>query len=360
MPPKRHITAPAGFYAAGTTCGIKESGLPDLGLIVCDRAATAAGVFTRSRTPGAPVTVTRSHLRRGRARGIVINSGNANDCTGQAGLRDARAMARRVAERMGQQQHPAAGPPWRAGDVLVASTGIIGHLLPMERVTAGIDTLAARLHRDAAADAELARAILTTDLTTKAAHRRVTIGGRKVQLAGVAKGSGMIAPNMATMLAFVTTDAAVAVAPLRQALKRAAAVSFNRISVDQHTSPSDMLLALASGAAGHETIAGPGADLDTLQAALTDLCQDLAYQIVADGEGATRIFRVEVRTARSEREADRVGKTIVDSPLVKTAVHGSDPNWGRIVTAAGYSGAAINPGRMSLHIGGGCSGGGGG
>ena len=351
-PPTRHITAPRGFYAAGTTCGIKESGHPDLGLIVCDRAATAAGVLTRSRTPAAPILVNKRHLRGGRARAIVINSGNANASTGKAGLADARAMCRRVTTGLRALNHDATADGLRPRDVLVASTGIIGHRLPMDRVTAGIDHLVTKIHRDAAADAELARAMLTTDLAIKAAHRRVRIGGKRVQVAGVAKGSGMIAPNMATMLAFITTDAAIAVAPLRQALRQAAAASFNRISVDQHTSPSDMVLALASGAAGHETITGPGAELDALAAALTELCQDLAHQIVADGEGATRIFRVEVRRARSQREADRVGKAIVDSPLVKTAVHGADPNWGRIVTAAGYSGAAINPGRMSLHIGG--------
>ena len=351
-PPTRHITAPKGFYAAGATCGIKESGHPDLGLIVCDRPATAAGVLTRSRTPAAPILVNKRHLRGGRARAVVINSGNANASTGSAGLADARAMCRRVASGLRQLNHDAAGDAPRPSDVLVASTGIIGHPLPMERVTAGIDHLVTKIHRDAAADAELARAILTTDLSTKAAHRRVRLAGKAVHLAGVAKGSGMIAPNMATMLAFITTDAAIAVAPLRQILRHAAAASFNRISVDQHTSPSDMVLALASGAAGHDTITGPGDALDTLAAALTDLCQDLAHQIVADGEGATRIFCVQVRAARSQREADRVGKAIVDSPLVKTAVHGADPNWGRIVTAAGYSGAAINPARMSLHIGG--------
>lgn len=351
-PPQRHVTIPRGFFAAGATCGLKESGWPDLALIVADRPCAAAGVFTKSRTPGAPLVVTKRHLRGGRARGVIVNSGNANDCTGKQGLRDAERMCELVASGLGRCNVPKLRKTLAAEDILVGSTGIIGHLLDMDKIRAGVETLIGRLDRGAEADATAARAILTTDLAAKTARRRVMIGDKRVNVAGIAKGSGMIAPNMGTMLAFITTDAAIASPMLTRALRQAAAVSFNRISVDQHTSPSDMALVLASGAAKNETIDAPGEAYDRLVEALTDLCRDLAHQIVRDGEGATRVFRVQIVGARSEREADRVAEAIVNSPLVKTAVHGGDANWGRIVTAAGYSGAAIQPHRMSLWIGG--------
>ena len=349
----RSITLPKGFYAAGTTCGLKESGWPDLALIAADRPCSAAGVFTRSRTPGAPVTVSRRHLRGGRSRGILINSGNANASTGRAGQRDATEMCRQVASGLAHANvETLRQTDLNARDVLVGSTGIIGRPLAMDKITNGVETLLTRLGRGAEADAAAARAILTTDLTPKSARRRITIDGKTVHIAGIAKGSGMIAPNMGTLLAYVTTDAAIGAPLLHRALRDAATVSFNRISVDQHTSPSDMLIALASGAAGHHTLDDTTSDdYQRFAAALADLCKELARQVVADGEGATRVFRVQVTGARSEREADRVAQAVVNSPLVKTAVHGGDANWGRIVTAAGYSGAAIQPGRMSLHIG---------
>ncbi|HEX7009659.1 MAG TPA: bifunctional glutamate N-acetyltransferase/amino-acid acetyltransferase ArgJ [Phycisphaeraceae bacterium] len=351
--PPRHLTLPRGFYAAGTTCGIKASGLPDLALIAADRPCAAAGVFTRSRTPGAPLIVSRRHLGTGRASAIIINSGNANASTGQAGLRDAREMCRLVAQNLAHCPHqPLQQLKLSPRDVLVASTGIIGRPLPMDRIARGVATLTTRLGRGRTFDAQAARAILTTDLAPKAAHRQITLAGKTVHLAGIAKGSGMIAPNMATMLAFITTDAAIAPAMLRQALRQAAQASFNRISVDQHTSPSDMAIILASGAANHPTLTQPNRNWQAFCDALTDLCRDLAYQIVKDGEGATKVFRVQVTGARTQRDADRVAQAIVNSPLVKTAVHGGDPNWGRITTAAGYSGAAVNPANMSLTIGG--------
>jgi len=335
------ITTPRGFRAAAVTCGIKESGKADLAVIVADVPCTAAGVFTTSRTPSAPVRVGRSHLRGGRARAIVCNSGNANASTGRQGERDARQMCQLLAERIGCP----------ARQVLPTSTGIIGVPLPMAKIERGIGEAAADLARGPAADRAAAAAIMTTDLVPKTAHRSVRLGEKIVHLAGIAKGSGMIAPNMATMLAFITTDAAVSAPMLKRALREAAAASFNRISVDEHTSPSDTALALASGLAGHRTIAQPGQALTQFTEALTDLCRDLAYQIVQDGEGATRIMRVTVQGAKSVRDADRVGRAVVNSPLVKTALHGCDPNWGRITTAAGYSGAAIKPEKMSLFIG---------
>ncbi|MEX0653451.1 MAG: bifunctional glutamate N-acetyltransferase/amino-acid acetyltransferase ArgJ [Phycisphaeraceae bacterium] len=348
------MTQPAGFYAAGGTCGIKASGLPDLALIVADRPCAAAGVFTRSRTPGAPVIVSRRHLRSGQAQAIIVNSGNANASTGKAGEHDATTMCKLLARQLTQDEHtPLREVTLKPADVLVASTGIIGHRLPMDLIGRGVATLVPRLGRNRQADVNAARAIMTTDLAPKSALTTLDLAGQTVTLAGIAKGSGMIAPNMGTMLAFITTDAAIAAAPLQQALRDAAAASFNRTSVDQHTSPSDMAFALASGAADHKPITTAAGDAYAAFAdALTALCRDLAYQVVQDGEGATKVFRMQVTGARTEREADRVAKAVVDSPLVKCAVHGGDPNWGRIVTAAGYSGAAIQPAKMSLHVGG--------
>jgi glutamate N-acetyltransferase/amino-acid N-acetyltransferase len=353
QPDQPGITTPSGFYAAGTACGIKPSGLPDLTLIAADRLCAAAGTFTRSRTVGAPVAVNKRHLRTGEAAAIVCNSGNANASTGKQGQSHAIATCRLVTEQL--QAHgpaPIRRLALKPRQVLVASTGIIGQPLPMERLEHGIQGVAPRLARGDAADGEAARAVLTTDLVSKTASRQLKIGNKTVRLGGIAKGSGMIAPNMATLLCFITTDAAIAQPALQQALKEAVAASFNRTSVDQHTSPSDMALALASGAAGNTQITARSKHIDAFRQALYEVCQDLAYQVVKDGEGATRVFRVRITGARDEREADRVGKAIVDSPLVKTAVHGGDPNWGRVITAAGYSGAALQPERMSLYIGG--------
>ena len=338
------ITRCRGFMAAGGVCGIKPSGKPDLALIVADVPCAAAGVFTTNRVVGAPVIVNKRHLRAtaGVARAIVCNSGISNSATGARGVRDAEAMCRAVAEAVGCSPR----------EVLVSSTGVIGRLLPTPRVVRGIGALSARLARGPKADAAAAAAIVTTDLATKSAFRRVRLGGRTVSLAGIAKGSGMIAPNMATMLVFTVTDCAITASSLAAALREAALGSFNRISVDEHTSPSDTVLTLASGLAGNPRItARRGRDYRAFVAALTELCRDLAYQVVRDGEGATRVFRVRVRGARDAADADRIGRAIVNSPLVKTAVHGADPNWGRIVTAAGYSGAAIRPERMRLSIG---------
>lgn len=318
-----------------------------MALIVADRPCAAAGVFTRSRTPAATISVNRRHLRSGYAAAIVCNSGNANASTGRQGHRDAVATCRLVAERL--RARPGFDPGTR--DVLVASTGPIGHLLPMDRIDRGITTLVRQLGRGRTADQEAARAIMTTDLVPKTAYRQWTIGGGRIQMGGIAKGSGMIGPNLATMLAFVTTDASIEPPLLQAVLRDAAASSFNRISVDQHTSPSDTVLVLASGAATGPPIRRTGSALNRFTSALNSLCQDLAYQIVADGEGATKIFRVRVTEAHSEREADRVARAVVNSPMVKTAVHGSDPNWGRIITAAGYSGVALEPARSSLWIG---------
>ena len=335
------ITHPPGFRAAGGPCGIKPTGGADLALIVADTACVAAGVLTRNRIQGAPVRVTRRRLRGGRARAILCNSGVANVCTGEQGKRDVTTTTRRLARSLDCPE----------GQVLPASTGIIGHRLPAERIEAGIESLVPALDRGPAVDRDVALAILTTDLVPKATTRELTLGGSRVRVGAVAKGSGMIAPNMATLLAFVTTDAAVTAPALQRALRTAADRSFNRISVDHDTSTSDMLLALANGSAGNVPVRAADEDETILADALADACGELAERVVRDGEGATRLFRVAVRGARSERDADRVGHTVVGSPLVKTAVHGADPNWGRIVMAVGRSGADIRPERLTVRIG---------
>ncbi len=342
----RSITLPRGFQAAGTTCGIKPSGKPDMALILAEHPCAAAAVFTKNRLPGAPVIAGKRHLRNGRAQAIVINAGIANDATGQEGIDNALTTCKLVTQELAGR-----GIHIQPRDVVPSSTGVIGPHLPMDKIARGVSQLAKKLARGPKPDDDAARGIMTTDLTPKSANASVKLGSATVRLGGIAKGSGMIAPNMATMLVFITTDAAISPAMLKLALRQATAVSFNRISVDQHTSPSDTVAILASGLAGNRAITRPGNALDIFTEKLTQLCNNLAYQIVKDGEGATRVFHVAVTGARTEREADRVAKAVVDSPLVKTAVHGGDPNWGRIVTAAGYSGAPISPQKLSLTIG---------
>ncbi|MEM6551690.1 MAG: bifunctional glutamate N-acetyltransferase/amino-acid acetyltransferase ArgJ [Planctomycetota bacterium] len=336
--PTGSITRPKGFRAAGGVCGVKASGKPDLALIVADGPCSAAGVFTRNKVLGAPVMVGKRHVRNGQARAIVCNSGNSNVATGRQGLDDAVAMCRATAEAVG----------CAPGEVLPASTGIIGRVLPIEKITAGIASLAPKLKAGPTPDTAAARAILTTDLVTKSSVRRLRSG---VTIGGIAKGSGMIAPSMATMLGFITTDAEVPPPVLRQALREATDASFNRISVDTDTSTSDTVYVLASGQAARSAIKQPsGSRYTAFVAALTEVCGELAEAIVRDGEGMTKLFRVEVSGAKSMKDADRVGRAIAESPLVKTAIHGADPNWGRIAMAAGKSGAALKPESMTIAI----------
>ena len=285
--------------------------------------------------------ISREHLRRPSIQAVVCNSGQANVGVGEQGLDDARLMCALTADQIGCD----------ASEVLVCSTGVIGQPLPMDRIANGIAALGGKLSRGPAANEEVARSILTTDLVTKTACRGVRVGGKTVRLAGVAKGSGMIGPDMATMLAFLTTDAAITAGRLKKALIRAVDVSFNRIGIDMDTSTSDSVLILASGAAGNPKIGAACPDEHRFVAALSDLCGELAYRIVRDGEGATKVFRVKVAGARSTKDADLVGRSVVGSPLVKSAVHGSDPNWGRLLMAVGKSGAAVNLDRLTLHIG---------
>lgn len=332
------ITAPLGFRAAAVAAGIKP-GRSDLALIFADAPCAAAGVFTQSRAAAAPVLVSREHLASGRARAVVINAGCANAATGAAGLRDAREMAAVTAASLGCTPQ----------EVLVASTGVIGVPLPMERVRAGIAAAAGRLSREGGSDA--ANAILTTDTRPKTACVPVSIGGRAVTIGAMAKGAGMIAPNMATMLAFFTTDAALSPALLRRALVDAVGESLNRITVDGDTSTNDTALLLASGAAGAPEVAAEGPDLEAFRRGLTQAARALAEAIVRDGEGVTRIAQVRVEGAPSDSDADRIARTVAESALVKTALHGGDPNWGRILAAAGRAGVAVDLGRADIFVG---------
>jgi glutamate N-acetyltransferase/amino-acid N-acetyltransferase len=331
------ITAPRGFRAAGVSCGIKARGL-DLALIVSDTRAAAAGIFTTNRAQAAPVVLSRRQLTAssGHATGIVVNSGCANACTGADGMRHAEAMADRTAAAIG-----CGGP-----DVLVASTGVIGVQLPMDKVTRGIQSAAAALAPGGNADA--ARAIMTTDPFPKEASVEVTTANGTFRVGGMAKGSGMIEPNMATMLGFVTTDAAVEPALLRRALKTAADETFNAISVDGECSTNDCVFVLANGASG---VVLKDSDYAILVEALRHVCEPLAVGIVRGGEGATKLVTVRVTGAASNDEARSAARAIANSPLVKTAIHGGDPNWGRLVAVAGRSGSDFVLDRAAVHIG---------
>ena len=332
------VTAPLGFRAAGVASGIKPDRL-DLALVVADAPCASAGVFTSNLAQAAPVLVSREHLLGSRTRAIVANAGCANAATGVAGLADAREMAALAAS--------AVGCP--AEQVVVASTGVIGVRLPMQKVRAGIAAAFPLLSRDGGPDA--ARAIMTTDTRPKEVIVPFTVSGVPCRVGGMAKGAGMIAPNMATMLAFFTTDAAVEPGLLRRTLAEAVGESLNRITVDGDTSTNDCAVVLASGAAGARPVEREGADQAAFQGALTEAARQLARMLVRDGEGVTRIAEVRVEGARTAAEADRIARTVAESPLVKTALHGGDPNWGRVLAALGRAGVALDISRVSLWIG---------
>jgi glutamate N-acetyltransferase/amino-acid N-acetyltransferase len=332
------VTAPLGFRAAGVASGIKPDRL-DLALVVADGPCASAGVFTSNLAQAAPVLVSRGHLARGRTRAIVANAGCANAATGEAGLADAREMAALTAR--------AALCP--VEEVVVASTGVIGVRLPMEKVRAGIASAFPRLSREGGPDA--ARAIMTTDTRSKEVMVPFKASGVTCRVGGMAKGAGMIAPNMATMLAFFTTDAAVEPQLLDRALRAAVGESLNRITVDGDTSTNDCAVVLASGASGAPPIASDGADDRCLRDSLTEAARQLARMLVRDGEGVTRVAEVRVEGALSSADADRIARTVAESPLVKTALHGGDPNWGRVLAAVGRAGVPLDVSRVSLWIG---------
>lgn len=332
------VTAPGGFRAAAVAAGIKPEGL-DVALLVADMGCSAAAVFTTNRAQAAPVVVSREHLAAGQARAVVVNAGCANAGTGEQGLRDAREMAALVAREIG----------CRPGEVVVASTGVIGVNLPMDKVRSGIAHAVPCLSRDGGAQA--ARAILTTDTRPKEVVVEFALDGHRATVGAMAKGSGMIAPNMATMLAFFTTDAALDPRLLHRALREAVGVSLNRITVDGDTSTNDMAVVLASGAAPAKAIMEEGRDYDAFRAALTQAAREIAGMIVRDGEGATRVAEVRVEGARVESEADRIARTVAESPLVKTALNGGDPNWGRVLAAVGRAGVELDMGQVDLFLG---------
>ena len=330
-----------GLSFATAACGIKAQERPDLCLMVMEPGATVAGVLTRSKTASAPVEWCRARLPRGRARAIIVNSGNANAFTGKAG----ETSVARVVEAV------AAGLGCRRQDVLAASTGVIGQPLPTDKILATIAGLPKKLKPDAWEQA--AAAIMTTDTYPKGAVREAEIGGKPVTLAGIAKGSGMIAPDMATMLSFVFTDARLPAEVLQTLLRQGADRSFNCITVDGDTSTSDTLLLGATGKAKHPRITeARDPRLAAFRAALEDLLRDLAQQVVRDGEGASKFVTLRVRGAASRNAARRIGLAIANSPLVKTAIAGEDANWGRIVMAVGKSGERVDRDRLSIAIGG--------
>jgi len=334
------VTAPEGFRSASLHCGIKaKAGALDLAVLATDEPATAAGLFTTNLAKAAPVLVSQHHLTStsGRARAVVVNSGCANACTGDDGMANAVRMTAETAAALG----------CAAEEVLVASTGVIGVGLKMDRVVPGIRTAAAALARETGAD--MARAIMTTDPFPKECAVEVTTPRGTFRVGGTAKGSGMIEPNMATMLGFITTDAAVPPELLRRALTDSAQRTFNAITVDGECSTNDCVFAMASGAAGVPV----DEDLyPVLRAAFYEVSRELAMAIVRGGEGATKLITINVTHAATEADAMRVAKTIANSPLVKTAVHGADPNWGRIVAAAGRSGVWFDVDRATVHVGG--------
>ncbi len=337
---------PPGFLAGAVACGIKSSGGPDLALLVSRIPATAAAVFTRNKVVGAPIILGRRMLRRGVLTACVINSGCANVCTGERGLADAREMCALAASTL-----TTIGIPAEADQILPSSTGVIGRFLPMERLREGLPRLAASLGGSLRHSQRFARGILTTDTRPKTAAVTFLLNGRRITVTGWCKGSGMIAPNMATMLAFVATDAAIAAAPLRAAVRQVAAETFNCVTVDQHTSTSDTFVVLANGQAANRRITASGPAWRKFTQALHDVCDALSRQIAADGEGATKLVRVWATGAATAADARKAALAIANSPLVKTALHGADPNWGRFVSAAGYSGAKMNPGQARCRVG---------
>ena len=335
------VTYPEGFVAAAVRCGLKSEGA-DLALLVTDSVANVAGVFTTNRVQAACVQYSRRVARSGTARAVLINAGNANACNGERGEQDNRTLAEWVSRHL----HIAPDA------VLTASTGIIGHLLPMEKLQAGIADAVANLDRDDQTDSNLAHAIMTTDTRPKfrAANADSDQWVAPIRFGGMCKGAGMIAPNMATMLAFITTDARLPAPLLQEALKRAVAHSYNCVTIDGDTSTNDMCLLLASGM-GDGEISSAGSGFEDFVEALTRLCVTLAKEIARDGEGATKLAEIVVRGAPTEIHARTIAKTVAESPLVKTALFGCDPNWGRLLMAAGRAGVPFDPNRIDVHIG---------
>jgi len=340
-----HLLSPAGFRASGVYAGIKSRQSPDVGLLLCDAPASAAAVFTTNKVVAAPVKIAREHVASGLSRGAVVNSGNANACTGAQGDRDAKQMCELAAAVAGCKRN----------EIIPASTGIIGQFLPMEKVQQGINDAGKYLGNSQEHALLFADTILTTDTRRKTAAVEFKVNKQPITIAGVCKGSGMIGPRLApaggkhaTMLAYLTTDAKMAPPLLGRLLKSASDSSFNAVTIDDHTSTNDMALLLASGASGISIKAGK--DLQSFTRALNEVCRSLAYQIAADGEGATKVVVVNVRKAASAADAVAMARAIANSPLVKCAMNGNDPNWGRIISAAGMTSAKFEPNKAHLTL----------
>lgn len=330
------ITAPRGFLTAGVSAGLKKSGKRDVCLLAAHEAVPAAGVFTTSTTAAPPVLVSREHLASGHLRAVVINAGNANACTGEAGMNDARAMASAAADALGCMPE----------EIAVCSTGVIGVPLPLDLVTAGVHEAAGELDSTNGEDA--AEAIMTTDTFAKQLAISVAAEGRTFTIGGMAKGSGMIQPNMATMLAFITTDAPISPSACDAMLRSAVARSFNRITVDSDTSTNDTCILMASGAEGGPEIEQDSPAYAAVASAVLEVATALAQMVVRDGEGATKFVTVTVRGAVTESDAEVCAFAIANSPLMKTALFGQDANWGRVAMAVGKSGAAVDQNKLEI------------
>ena len=333
------ITAVSGVRAAGVHAGIKGADAKDVALIVTDTPATAAGVFTKNSVTAAPVIVCREHLNDGQAQAVIVNSGNANACTGEVGMANARWMAAATAEQLGID----------ANLVCVSSTGVIGQQLPMDKVESGIQIAASALSTEGGSDA--AEAIMTTDTHPKSVAVEIEIGGISVRIGGIAKGSGMIAPNMATMLSYLTTDAKINAETLQAALNRVVDDTYNLLTVDTDRSTNDTVLILATGHADNTEIAvSNGADYEAFCEGLLFISTELVKMLARDGEGATKLVEVVVKGAKNRDDAEKAARAVAESPLVKTAVFANDANWGRIMMAIGKSGAEFDPYQVDVYL----------
>lgn len=334
------IVAPRGFKAGATYCGIKTAkDSLDLGIIFSEYPATGAALFTTNQIYAAPVKLSRKIVRKGRIRAFVINSGNANACTGEQGYKDAEEMVRMTARCLKIQED----------EILVASTGIIGRPLPMDKIFTGIKTAATSLGNTPEHGNAVARAIMTTDTKQKDVAVRLKINNKDVIIGGITKGAGMIAPNLATMLCFLTTDVSMPASLLNECLRNSVESSFNRITIDGHMSTNDTIGIIANGTSG-VNISSKNNDLQVFQQGLDYVTSNLAKAIVLDGEGATKFVQIDVVGTRSRSDATKIARSIADSPLVKTALNGEDPNWGRIISAAGYAGVELDESKTNLYI----------
>jgi glutamate N-acetyltransferase/amino-acid N-acetyltransferase len=336
------VIAPNGFVVGSTHCGLKGSAKKhDIGIISSENPCKAAALFTTNQIVAAPIIYSRKVIKRGGVHAIVVNSGNANACTGERGYKDAETMAQLTATELNTTPDK----------ILVASTGIIGHPLPMQKIKTGIRKAAESLGNKQSHATHIAQTIMTTDLTPKHIAVKIPIAKQEVTIGAIAKGSGMISPNMATMICFITTDAEISLNSLRSCLKNSVEGSFNQITVDGHMSTNDMVAILANGMAGNKNISfSSKSELALFQKALDHVTQQMAKAIVKDGEGASKFVQIDVLGAKTVSDAKKIARSVAESPLVKTAINGEDPNWGRIVSAAGYAGVKLEESKIQLFI----------